>query len=145
MKLHFTLRFPISFLQNFLRFCCSVFFFTCKEKSAQIILNFNTTQRHDSFNDETSEKRILKITLSSKNISKKPPNLQEHVADCTCHITKDYNFLPEAPTFNKGKHNFQQEMLFQLCALLTCQRNSWYHEVTANLYHVCTNSQTQFV
>lgn len=93
----------------------SIFFFTCKEKSAYIILSFNTRQKHDRdlpFSGETSENRILKITLSLKNIGKKPPNLQEHVADCTCHITKDYNFLPEAPTFNKGKHNFQQKMLF---------------------------------
>lgn len=148
MKLFYFENFNFFFCRLFSGFAVQHFLCTCKENTAQIILSFNTRQKHDrdlSLSDKTSENRTLMITLSLKNISKKPPELHEHVADCTCHITKDYDFLPEAPTFNKGKHGFQQKMLFQLCALLPCQRNSWYHKVTANLYHVCSNSQIQFV
>lgn len=40
-----------------------------------------------------AKNRTLMITLTLKNISKKPPELHEHVADCTCHITMDYDFF----------------------------------------------------
>lgn len=144
-----TLRSVISFFSRlFLGFPIQCFLCAWKENSTQIIFHFNTRKKVDrdlSLGDKASKNRMLMITLPLKNISKEPPELHEHVADCTCHIAKDYNVLPEAPTFNKGKHCFQQKMLFQLCALLPRQRNSWYHKVTANLYHVCANSQIQFV